>query len=92
MNIESYKKCSSAISLQGREKSVRKSSIRATGQVISPQLMANQQIITESFQEILSGQEAQTHETRFEMQIGDHEVVPLGDYEAELEIKLVAGP
>ncbi|MBJ7622766.1 hypothetical protein HAU13_08425 [Weissella confusa] len=29
MNIESYKKCSSAISLQGREKSVRKSSIRA---------------------------------------------------------------
>lgn len=30
MNIESYKKCSSAISLQGREKSVRKSSIRAT--------------------------------------------------------------
>ena len=29
MNIESYKKCSSTISLQGREKSVRKSSIRA---------------------------------------------------------------
>ena len=29
MNIESYKKCPSAISLQGREKSVRKSSIRA---------------------------------------------------------------
>ncbi|WP_259717301.1 hypothetical protein, partial [Weissella confusa] len=29
VNIESYKKCSSAISLQGREKSVRKSSIRA---------------------------------------------------------------
>lgn len=65
---------------------------RVTGQVISPQVIANQQIITESFQEILSGQEAQTHETRFEMQIGDHEVVPLGDYEAELEIKLVAGP
>lgn len=65
---------------------------RVTGQVISPQLIANQQSITESFQEILSGQEAQTHETRFEMQIGDHEVVPLGDYEAELEIKLVAGP
>ncbi|MCT0948182.1 hypothetical protein EFL45_01795 [Weissella confusa] len=65
---------------------------RVTGQVISPQLIANQQIVTESFQEILSGQEAQTHETRFEMQIGGHEVVPLGDYEAELEIKLVAGP
>jgi len=31
VNIESYKKCSSAISLQGREKSVRKSSIRAKG-------------------------------------------------------------
>ncbi|MCT0958427.1 hypothetical protein EFL64_11810, partial [Weissella cibaria] len=30
VNIESYKKCSSAISLQGREKSVRKSSIRAS--------------------------------------------------------------
>ncbi|MBC6499345.1 hypothetical protein H7R52_12030 [Weissella confusa] len=31
---------------------------RVTGQVISPQLIANQQSITESFQEILSGQEA----------------------------------
>ncbi|MDY2529600.1 bifunctional 3,4-dihydroxy-2-butanone-4-phosphate synthase/GTP cyclohydrolase II, partial [Weissella confusa] len=31
VNIESYKKCSSTISLQGREKSVRKSSIRAHG-------------------------------------------------------------
>lgn len=65
---------------------------RVTGQAISPQLMANQQNITESFQEILSGQVGQTHATRFEMQIADHDVIPLGDYEAELEIKLVAGP
>ena len=36
MNIESYKKCSSAISLQGREKSVRKSSIRASDEYIKP--------------------------------------------------------
>ena len=35
MNIESYKKCSSAISLQGREKSVRKSSIRAGNELHS---------------------------------------------------------
>lgn len=65
---------------------------RLTGQVVSPQLIANQQIITESFQEILSGDVGQTHATRFEMQIGDHDVIPIGDYDAELEIKLVAGP
>ncbi|WP_447409257.1 hypothetical protein ACDP95_04135 [Weissella confusa] len=40
MNIESYKKCSSAISLQGREKSVRKSSIRAYKAVHTKQEVA----------------------------------------------------
>ncbi|TVV27652.1 hypothetical protein [Weissella cibaria] len=43
MNIESYKKCSSAISLQGREKSVRKSSIRAKYEV---ELISNNQYLT----------------------------------------------